>query len=291
LKFAAIDIGSNAVRLLFSTVQKTGRQVSVKKADLIRVPVRLGSDVFTKGTISKKNEERLIKAMIAYRNLIDIHQPESYRACATSAMREAANGDDIIKRIKKEAHIKIDIIDGLEEAKLICNNYYSQKDQHGHVMFIDVGGGSTEISVFSGRTIKESCSFKLGTIRLLNNKENAGEWIKLRNYCVKIKNKFEDFTVIASGGNINKLIKFAGKGKGGEFSYKKLQEVYTMLSQYTYEERIKILGLNADRADVIIPAALIFLSVMEGTGVKKLHVPQIGLADGIVIDLYQQHIA
>lgn len=286
MKYAAIDIGSNAVRLLFSTVQKNGRKIIVKKSDLIRVPVRLGGDVFSKGTISKKNEEKLLKAMTAFRNLIDIHAPEAYRACATSAMREAQNGAEIVKKIKKLANIKIEIVDGIEEAELICNNYSSQ-EQKGTVMFIDVGGGSTEISVFSGRSIKESQSFKLGTIRLLKNKEEISEWKRLKDFCGYIRAGYPDLAAIASGGNINKLVKLSGKSKK-EISLKTLKEVYAELEAYSYEERISILGLKPDRADVIIPASQIFLAIMESTGLKKLHVPQIGLSDGIVIDLYQK---
>lgn len=288
MKFAAIDIGSNAVRLLFSNIDKSGRKLIAKKSDLIRVPVRLGSDVFEKGHITKKNEERLVKSMIAFRHLIDIHSPVAFRACATSAMREAGNGAEIVKRIRKEANIKIEIIEGGEEAKLICNNYHSQQEQKGNVLFIDVGGGSTELSIFSGRTIKESHSFKLGTIRLLNHPQTT-EFKRLREFCASIRNKYEDINAIASGGNINKLVKFTKKNKDNDISFKKLKEIHTMLSQYTYDERIQIFGLNPDRADVIVPACLIFTAVMEGVGLRQLHVPQVGLADGIVIDLFQRH--
>lgn len=289
MKFAAIDIGSNAVRLLFSAVHPNGKKITVKKADLIRVPVRLGADVFSKGIISKRNEERLVKAMIAFKNLIEIHAPENFRACATSAMREATNGEQLIKRIRKETGIKVEIIDGIEEAGLVCNNYYSQTDHQGNVLFIDVGGGSTEVSVFSGRTVKKSCSFKLGTIRILNNKDDVTEWKKLKDFCSQINEKFENITAVASGGNINKLVKFSGK-KADELSLKKLKEIYAMLSSYSYEERILKFGLNPDRADVIIPACLIFISVMEAASVRKLHVPQVGLSDGIIVDLYHKSI-
>lgn len=287
MKFAAIDIGSNAIRLLFSTVRKEGKKIKVKKDDLIRVPVRLGADVFSKGQIGKRNEERLLKAMFAYRNLIDIHAPESYRACATSAMREAANGDQILKRIKKETGIKVEIISGIEEANLICNNYYSQTGVSGNVMFVDVGGGSTEISLFSGRTVKKTESFNLGTIRLLNNKDEAEEWNRLKEFCALITAKYDDISVIASGGNINKLVKFSGK-KEKELSLKKLRETHAMLSSHTYLERMEKFGLNPDRADVIIPASVIFITIMEAAHLKKIMVPQIGLADGIIVDLYQK---
>lgn len=290
MKFAAIDIGSNAVRLLLCNVIENGTKADFKKTELIRVPIRLGEDSFIKGRISTRKEEKLVTAMKAFRHLIDVYDSVDYRACATSAMRDADNRWDIINRIRKEAGLKVEIIDGKTEADIIYSNHIEEHlDKNNSYLYIDVGGGSTEITLFSkGKTIA-SQSFNIGTIRLLHDQVEKEYWNYFKKWVKEVTEGYRPLTAIGSGGNINKVFKMLRRKENKPLHVTKLRSVYEMLTSYTYEERIKVLGLNPDRADVIVPATRIFLSVMKNSGAERIIVPQIGLSDGIVHQLYEKH--
>lgn len=287
-KYAAIDIGSNAMRLLVTNiVEQKNQPTQFSKSSLVRVPIRLGQDAFTVGDISEENIERMVDAMKAFNLLMKVHKVEKYKACATSAMREANNGSDIVDLIKKKANIKIDVIDGKKEASIIASSdlkSYIQSDKT--YLYVDVGGGSTEFSLFSEGKIVASKSFKNGTVRLLNNMVSDIVWQEIEKWIKKTVEPYDEITLIGSGGNINKLFKLSEKHQNKPLSYVYLNSQYTKLNALTYEERIAILGLNPDRADVIIPATRIYLNAMKWSGARQIYVPKIGLSDGIVKAMY-----
>ncbi|PCI31787.1 MAG: exopolyphosphatase [Flavobacteriaceae bacterium] len=293
-KLAAIDIGSNAIRLLISNViQDPSLEAPIfKKSALVRVPIRLGSDTFLKGEISKKNTERVLKAMQAFKLLMEIHNVEDYKACATSAMREASNGESIVKKIAKKTGIDIDIIDGKKEAAIIFStdlSYFIEKDKS--YLYVDVGGGSTEFTVFSEGKIINSKSFKIGTVRLLKTSASTtGVWNTIQEWISSNTKNLKNVHLIGSGGNINKIFKLSGKAYGTPLSFMYMKAHYNYLEQLTYNERILKLGLNSDRADVILPATKIYLSAMEWSGANKIYVPKIGLSDGIIKGLYYNRL-
>ena len=289
MKLAAIDIGSNAVRLLFCNVIAENGTTSFKKAELIRVPIRLGEDVFIKGKISARKEEKLITAMKAFRYLIDAYDAVDYRACATSAMRDADNRWDIVNRIRKEAGIKVEIIDGKTEADLIYANHIAEfMDKGNSYLYIDVGGGSTEITLFSKNKVVASQSFNIGTIRMLHQQVEKEYWNYFKKWIREVTDGYKPLMAIGSGGNINKVFKMLRKKENKPVAIGKLRSLFELMESYTYEERISIMGLNPDRADVIMPATRIFLTVMKNAGIEKIYVPQIGLSDGIVHELYEK---
>lgn len=289
--FAAIDIGSNAVRLLIKRADEEccDPHVALKKLILVRVPLRLGFDVFSKGKISSKKADNLVRLMKAYRLLMKIYDVDVMRACATSAMRDAANGRDVIKRIKEEADIRIEIIPGSEEAEIVYNNHIERGgDNHGNFLYVDVGGGSTELNYLSDGNLIASESFNIGTVRMLSEKVNPDEWVRLQIFLNKIHEQSPDITIIGSGGNINKLYKMA-KDKDTEqnsFPVSELARMYHALKPLTVRQRMDIYGMRSDRADVIIPAAEIFLTIASQIGAKRIIVPVIGVADGIIDGLY-----
>ncbi len=289
-KLAGIDIGSNAIRLLISNIitEKKGKKPSFRKSALVRVPIRLGADSFIKGTISKKNSGRMIKAMKAFKLLMEVHGVEKYKACATSAMREAANGNDVVNEIFNKTSIKIDIIDGKKEAEIIFSTDLSAFiESEKSYLYVDVGGGSTEVTVFSKGKIINSKSFKIGTVRLLNNKAEVSEiWDAMEVWIKTNTHKLKRLSLIGSGGNINKIFKLSGKPLEKPLSLIYMKAHYHFLKRMTYEQRISELGLNPDRADVILPATKIYVSAMKWSGAKKIYVPKIGLADGIIKSLY-----
>jgi len=288
-KLAGIDIGSNAIRLLVSNVITEKNETPIfKKSALVRVPIRLGADTFIKGIISEENKSRMLKAMEAFKLLMEVHGIQKYKACATSAMREAKNGTEVVTEILDKTGIKIDIIDGKKEAAIIFSTDLTNiiKSDKSYV-YVDVGGGSTEITVFSKGKIINSKSFKLGTVRLLNkNKSNKDIWENMEVWIKANTQNLTKVSLIGSGGNINKIFKLSGTLLGKPLSYIYLKAQYHFLKQMTYDERISELGLNPDRADVIIPATKIYLFAMKWSGAKKIFVPKIGLADGIVKSLY-----
>jgi exopolyphosphatase/guanosine-5'-triphosphate,3'-diphosphate pyrophosphatase len=290
LKFAAIDIGSNAVRLLFCNVYEQNGKTTVKKAELLRVPIRLGEDSFLHKRISEKKADKLVSAMIAFKHLMDIHESIAYRACATSAMRDADNRYDIVERVRKESGIKIEIIDGKTEADIIYSNHIAEYlDRDINYLYIDIGGGSTEITLYSKRKAIVSQSFNIGTIRMLHDQIDKEYWNYFKNWVKEITAGYKPLMAIGSGGNINKLFKMTGKKQNKPLATSKLRSLYELIESYTYEERIKILGMNPDRADVIIPASKILLCILKKAEIEKLIVPQIGLADGIVYQLYEKY--
>lgn len=287
-KYAAIDIGSNAVRLLISNIiEQKGKPTLFKKSSLVRVPIRLGADVFLNQKISKENELRLIDTMNAFKLLMKSHKVIAYKACATSAMREAENGKDIVKLIKKHSKVKIDIIDGEEEAAIIAaTDLNSFIDKSKTYLYVDVGGGSSEFSVIHQGITTASKSFKIGTVRLLNDIVQKEAWLELEAWIKQNTKDFEKIDLLGSGGNINKIFKISGKALGKPLTYFYLTSYYNMLQTYSYEERITELDLNQDRADVIIPATRIYLSAMKWSDAKYIYVPKIGLSDGIIKSVY-----
>ena len=291
MKFAAIDIGSNAVRLLFCNVIEDNSKPIFKKAELIRVPLRLGEDAFLSGKISDKKAEKLIKAMKAFKYLIDVYEVVDYRACATSAMREAENRWEIIEKVKRQTGMKIEIVDGKTEADIIYSNHIAEHlDIKNAYLYIDVGGGSTEITLFSEGENVVSQSFNIGTLRMLHNQIDKQYWSYYKNWIREITSGYQPLIAIGSGGNINKLFKMSRKKEGGPLGYSKLKSISESLESYSLEERIKVFGLKADRADVIIPASKIVLSTMKAAGIDRILVPEIGLSDGIVHLLYEKNL-
>lgn len=288
--FAAIDIGSNAMRLLFCRVYVVSGKPHFSKEELIRMPIRLGEDVFTKGKISDLKEEKLITSLRGFSELIKAYGVTSYRAVATSAMRDAANGEEIISRAKRESGIQVEIIDGKLEAALVFSNHTEELlNPKFAYLYIDVGGGSTELTLYFNQKVIAAKSFNIGTVRMLLSKEDKEEWEEMKAWLKRSTVGIHPLYAIGSGGNINKIFKMSNKKETKHLSYEKLKSQYEMLSSYTYEERIELLGLKPDRADVIVPAAKIFLTVMKTTDIEKIYVPQIGLSDGIVHDLYEAH--
>lgn len=292
MKFAAIDIGSNAVRLLFANVYEGNEEGNFKKADLIRVPLRLGEDAFLHKKISEEKIAKLIMAMKAFRQLIDFYEVEDYKACATSAMREATNSQEIIDRIWKEATINVEVIDGKTEAQIIYSNHAAEHmDPDTNYLYIDVGGGSTELTIFSKGKIAASRSFNIGTIRLLNNLVTKEQWDTMKDWVRNKTPELQPLAAIGSGGNINKIFKMSRKKQNRPMSFEKLKELHAFLASYSLKDRIEILGLNPDRADVIVPAGRIFLMVMKSAGIERIFVPQIGMADGLIHLLYENYKA
>ncbi|MGC1630794.1 MAG: exopolyphosphatase [Gelidibacter sp.] len=287
-KYAAIDIGSNAIRLLISNIiEQKGKPTLFKKSALVRVPIRLGADVFLNQKISLENELRMIDTMNAFKLLMKSHKVVVYKACATSAMREAENGNEVVKLIKKQTKIKIDVIDGEEEAAIIAaTDLNSFIDRDKTYLYVDVGGGSSEFSVIHQGTTVASKSFKIGTVRLLNDMVQKETWLELQTWIKHNTKDFEKIDLLGSGGNINKIFKISGKAMGKPLTYFYLTSYYNMLQSYSYEERITELDLNQDRADVIIPATRIYISAMKWSNAKYIYVPKIGLSDGIVKSIY-----
>jgi len=287
-KYAAIDIGSNAVRLLISNViEESGKPVLFKKNSLVRVPIRLGSDVFLTQKISEDNEQRITDTMLAFKLLMKSHKVVKYKACATSAMREASNGREVAKSVFKKSKIRIDIIEGEEEAAIIAaTDLHKYIENDKTYLYVDVGGGSTEFTVIHEGVSVASRSFKIGTVRLLNDMVRKEAWYELELWIKEQASLYDKIEVIGSGGNINKIFKVSGKAMGKPLTYFYLTSYYNILQSYSYEERITILDLNQDRADVIIPAMRIYLSSMKWSGAKHIYVPKIGLADGIIKSIY-----
>jgi exopolyphosphatase/guanosine-5'-triphosphate,3'-diphosphate pyrophosphatase len=283
-KYAAIDIGSNAMRLLITNiVEEVGKEPQFNKSSLVRVPIRLGQDAFTVGEISPENIERMCDAMKAFNLLMKVHKVEQYMAFATSAMREAYNAKEVVELIKKKANIKIEIIDGKKEAAIIASTdlHHLLKTDETY-LFVDVGGGSTEFTLFSNGKMVNSRSFKAGTVRLLNEMVCEVVWDEIEKWIKTNTEDYDEITLIGSGGNINKLFKMSGKAQEKPLSYIYVNSQYAYLNSLTYEQRISQLGLNPDRADVIVPATRIYLNAMKWSGARQIYVPKIGLSDGIV---------
>ncbi len=291
-KYAAIDIGSNAMRLLVSNIiEERGKETQFSKSSLVRVPIRLGQDAFTVGEISQENIERMVDAMKAFKLLMKVHKVERYMACATSAMREAYNGKEVADMIREQADINIEIIDGKREAAIIASTdlHYLLRTEQTY-LYVDVGGGSTEFSLFSNGKMVVSKSFKVGTVRLINNMVNDIVWHEIEKWIKANTVHYDQVILIGSGGNINKVFKMSGKLQEKPLSYMYLQTQYALLNSLSYEQRVSELGLNPDRADVIVPALRVYLNAMKWSGARNIYVPKIGLSDGIVKALYYDKV-
>ncbi|MBF4985020.1 exopolyphosphatase [Nonlabens mediterrranea] len=287
-KYAAIDIGSNAIRLLIASVTLFDDEPPVfKKVSLVRVPIRLGQDVFTTKEIGEVNLNRMVKSMESYALLMDVHKVETYKAYATSAMREAENGEEVARLIKSKTGINIEIIDGSHEAAIIAmTDLHSMIHDNKVYLYVDVGGGSTEFTLFAGGESKASRSFKIGTVRLLNDMVTKKLWSEAEEWIKEICQPYSKVELLGSGGNINNIYKSSEKSSGKPLSYLYLSSYYEKLQSYTYDERVYYLNLNQDRADVIIPACRIYLSAMKWSRAKNIYVPKIGLADGIIKSIF-----
>ena len=292
-KYAAVDIGSNAIRLLIATViEKEGFPTQFKKTSLVRLPIRLGADVFLGGNISSSNYKRLLDAMQAYSLIIKTHKVVAFRACATSAMREAKNGKEIVSKLKAATGIDIQIIDGNDEAAIIASTDLKQLISDNKVfLYVDVGGGSTEFTVFANGKNIASHSFKLGTVRIINGMVEDTMWEQAQQWVTQHTKAYSKINVIGSGGNINSIYRFSEKKVGQPLSYLFMSNFYEKVKQYDYNQRVFELKMNPDRADVIIPATRIYLSAMKWAKAKNMYVPKIGLADGIVKQLYNERNA
>ncbi|MDA9015164.1 exopolyphosphatase [Flavobacteriaceae bacterium] len=285
-KYAAIDIGSNAIRMLVSNVIKHNKEEIILKNALVRVPIRLGEDSFTTGTISKKNKKRIVKSMKAFKMLMKVHGVKEYMAYATSALREADNGKKIVKEVFEKSGVQIEIIDGKKEAKIISNtNVFNVVGNDKTFLYVDVGGGSTEFSILINGKRIHSKSFKIGTVRLLNNGVSEELWNHAEKWVKEKTNEYHKIYLLGTGGNINKLHKMANIKDNRPITYLTLNALYTKLSKMTFEERIVGLGLNPDRSDVILPAAQLFLRTLKWSGAKVIYVPKVGLSDGMIHEL------
>lgn len=293
--YAAIDIGSNAIRLLVKKERDNCQagQKPLTKVLLLRIPLRLGFDVFACGEIPDIKVNKLVRAIKAFGQLMKVYEVSKFRACATSAMRDAKNGKVVIKKVFKHTGIKIEIIDGQEEAALVYNNHIEcMEDRSGNYIYVDVGGGSTEVNLLTNGELVFSKSYNIGTVRILSRADKPETWQQLRNDMVYIAGKYPDINIIGSGGNINKLYRLASTKDKQKLNMpvSSLEEIYKRLKFLTPEQRMDEFHLKADRADVIVPAAEVFLAIAESTGAQYIHVPVIGLADGIIDKLYAADI-
>lgn len=289
-KYAAIDIGSNAVRLLVSNViERKNKPTIFTKNAMVRVPIRLGQDTFSHGSIGMPNQQRMINAMQSFKMLMDVHGVSHYMACATSALREAKNGAHLIERIRKETEVAVELIDGKREAEIIAmTDLYDIVKAHKSYLFVDVGGGSTELTVIHGGKTIASKSFKIGTVRLLNKMVKDNELARYKDWIEKHTHSIGSISVVGSGGTINKVFKMSGRKIGKPLSYMLLSEQYEFLKHRSHKELLVDLQLNPDRADVIVPAVHIYLLAMKYSGANKIFVPKVGLADGMIKLLYKE---
>ena len=289
MRFAAIDVGSNAIRFLLARIDDGGEMPLIKKEILLRIPIRLGDDVFVHQRISPESSRQLVKTMAAFQNLIEAFQPLAFRACATSAMRDAHNGADIIATVKKTTGVDLLVIDGKEEAHVIFSSHVERElDPRQTYLFTDVGGGSTEVMIYSKGEIQHSASFNVGSVRMLNNAVDPEEWARMQRWLHQYAAPLQPLG-IGSGGNIGRLNRMVKKDEAKPLTYKKLHAIYDALKALTIDERIRLHKLKPDRADVIVPAAEIYLAVMRWGHVGKMHVPRFGLADGLVRMMYDEY--
>ncbi len=287
LKFAAIDIGSNGARMQISSVLQDEGVIRLKKVEYVRFPLRLGHDVFTEGRISALSEDRMMKLMLAYQLLMELHEVDDYMACSTSAFREAANGPEVREHIEQRTGIHIQIIDGQKEAELV-NNVVVKSLSDGQYIHIDVGGGSTELNVYQDRTKIAAKSFKLGSVRLLEGKESKTAWIKIKEWINDNVDYSMPIQAVGTGGNINKLFDLSSKLTESSTSLEEIERMRDYISGFPLVDRINKLQLNPDRADVIVPAGDIYTSAMKWAGAKIIHVPDVGLKDGMLQLLYDR---
>ena len=290
MKLAAIDIGSNAARLLITEVVENEKsKPTFNKLNLVRIPLRLGFDVFESQMISPEKTEMLIQTLKAYRHLINAYKVDHVKACATSAMRDASNADKILAIIKKETGLDVEVITGEMEANLVYENHIAENMDNDHsYMYIDVGGGSTEISIFGNGNLTFKKSFNVGTIRLLKNRFSEADWEEMKEDIKQATKSHKDMVAIGSGGNINKVFSMSKRKDGKPLHIELLRDYYKELNAFTVAERIIQYNLRADRADVIVPALQIYINAMRWAGAEEIYVPKIGLADGLIQHLWDE---
>lgn len=293
MKFAAVDIGSNAARLQISSVLEDEGVISFKRVEYVRFALRLGHDVFIDGAISPESEVRIFKLLQAYKLLMELHEVQDYSICATSAMREANNAAEIITRINKILEMKINVIDGAREAELINDVVVQSLHPQKNYLHIDVGGGSTELNIYRNREKLASKSFKIGSVRLLEGKEKESDWEKMKQWIsLQIVSMDGPIYAVGTGGNISKLYNMSGEvNESKTMTIDELKNIAAYVSSFTFEERVHKLRLNTDRADVIVPASSIYLAAMECAGCPSIFVPDLGLKDGILQMLYDRYKA
>lgn len=289
-KLGAIDIGSNSVRCLISNVVYKDGYTYYRKVSMIRLPIRLGQEVFLNGVLSDETAVRFAEGMQAYKHLLKVHGVQDFRAVATSAMREAENGPDLVKKVRKSTGIDIQIIDGAEEARLVFNSklYDIIEAPQEFFIYIDVGGGSTELSILHDKDVIVSESFKIGGVRVMNGLDTEEEWLRMKKWTERHMRNFHNKAAIGAGGNINKLHKLSLKTLNKPLRLSYIEEQYKMISALDVDERVTTLGLNFDRADIIVHALPIYMKVMQWAGVGKIYVPKIGVSDGLIRDLYHK---
>ena len=287
LRFAAIDVGSNAMRLFFCRVLENGDGPTFIKESMIRMPLRLGHDAFTENIISDETCNKFVSTMHGFGSLIQAYDPISFKACATEAMRQATNGLDLVKKVKEETGINLNIITGKEEADIIISTHidrYVQTDQH--CLYVDVGGGSTELTLIKNKKTLFSKSFSIGSVRLLEEQVTADDWSMMKEWIVDKTSTITNIQSIGSGGNINKILTLLEKSKGKSVSIKEIKNIIKKIKPFSFHDRIVKLGLRPDRADVIVHAGKIYSKCMKWSGANNMIVPQVGLADGMVSQLY-----
>ena len=289
-KIAAIDIGSNAVRMLICYIIPSGKKYIFQKNSYLRLPIRLGEDSFKDGIISKSKIHKLSDAILSFKYIMNVHDVEYYQIYATSALRESKNSKEVILEIKKTTGLKINLISGLKEAKIISKGNSLEKLQFNRsFLYVDVGGGSTEYSILRRGEEKKSKSFKIGTVRLLNNLVDDKLFIDIKYWLGTYLDDQDKIKLFATGGNINKIQSMTGSKIGKPISYLSLKDLYNNLTKYDYQERMVKFDLNPDRADVIIPALKIFITTMEFVGSNKLFVPKVGLVDGMINEIFHEN--
>ena len=292
MRLAAIDIGSNAARLLIAEVatDKTGKP-AFNKLNLVRVPLRLGFDVFESGKISSAKIGMVLQTMKAYKHLMNAYNVQHFKACATSAMRDAQNAGDILRKVKMETGIEIEVISGGDEAAYIYESHIAETmDTGNNYLYIDVGGGSTELTLFGKGKLIFKKSFNIGTIRLLKNMIHEAEWDEMKEFIRKNAKSLSNVVAIGSGGNINKVFSLSKKKDGKPMSLETLREYYKEFSGFSLAERMQQYKMREDRADVIVPAISIYINVMRWAGAEEIYVPKIGLADGLIQHLYLETV-
>lgn len=286
---AAIDIGSNAARLLISEVTVVGKESRIDRLNFLRIPLRLGFDVFEKGYIGARRKKMLIDAIEVFAQLIRLHEVDHYIACATSAMRDASNAKEIIREIRQQTGIGIDIISGDLEAEIIYENHVAELLDPGQsYLYIDVGGGSTELTFYHRSEVVFQRSFNVGTIRMLTKQMDDDVWQEMKQFLRDFGKKYNQVTAIGSGGNINKLATLVNGKSGKSISVETVRDMHRELSEMPIEERMLRYKLKRDRADVIVPALLIYSHLMKWGGIEEIYVPKIGLADGLIHHLHEQ---
>jgi exopolyphosphatase / guanosine-5'-triphosphate,3'-diphosphate pyrophosphatase len=287
-RLGAVDIGSNAVRMLISTVLMNKGEYSLKKTEYLRIPIRLGEDVFNYGKISDVKIEKLINTLKAFKLVFELFEVNDWMVCATSAMRESANKDKILEKVKKETGFDLQVISGEREAEII-NNVVALNLDNGNYLHIDVGGGSTELNIYSRKKKVHSASFAIGSVRILQNEDRPEEWLRMEKWIKKYAIYTFDITAIGTGGNINKIYDLSKAKNSKPITFKKIKQIKDYIGSHSIEQRINILQLNPDRADVIIPASEIYIKVMEWAEIDELVSPDAGLKEGIIHLLFQEY--